>query len=83
MATPEPNAQDLAMKIIAASATWFLASWVVYDMAAFATGMPRQMTPLVALAIALVVGVGLRMGRAGRPTVALRSPISESLRKAA
>jgi hypothetical protein len=82
MAVSGSTRQDPAMKIIAASATWFLGAWVVYDMAAFATGMSRQITPLVALTVALAVGVALHLHRANRHGVELRSPISEPLRKA-
>jgi flagellar biosynthesis protein FliQ len=83
MAATGATRQDLAMKIIAASATWFLGAWVLYDMAAFATGMSRQITPLVALTVALVVGLALHLVRANRTTVEMRSPITEPLRKAA
>jgi hypothetical protein len=44
------------MKIVLASAFWFLASWFVYDALAFLAGGPRAITPVVALAVAVGIG---------------------------
>ncbi|HZC32481.1 MAG TPA: hypothetical protein VE640_04250 [Candidatus Bathyarchaeia archaeon] len=77
MASTGLNAQDLAMKAFAASLSWFLGAWVMYDMAAFAIGMPRQATPFVAVAVAIVVWLGLRVGAAVRSTVLPETPISD------
>jgi len=77
MATTGLNAQDLAMKTFAASVSWFLGSWVMYDMAAFATGMPRQATPFVAVAVAVLVWLGLRFGPVVLSTIAPQTPISD------
>jgi hypothetical protein len=49
------------MKILLASAFWFLGVWFIYDMAAFAIGMPRVATPLVALLVAAGIGLVLRV----------------------
>jgi hypothetical protein len=48
------------MKILLASAFWFLGVWFVYDFAAFAIGMPRVATPLVAVLVAAGIGLALR-----------------------
>jgi hypothetical protein len=47
------------MKILLASVSWFLAAWFVYDATAYLLGVSRQVTPLVALAVALGVGFAL------------------------
>jgi hypothetical protein len=47
------------MKLLATASLWFLAAWVVYDMSAYALGLPRQITPLIALAAAVAVGKAL------------------------
>jgi putative exporter of polyketide antibiotics len=60
------------MKTLAAGIVWFLASWFLYDITAFILGMPRQVTPLVALAIAITITVALRLASLGRPNVTLR-----------
>jgi hypothetical protein len=52
---------DFGMKSLATSVLWFFAVWVAYDMAAFATGMPRVVTPLVALLVATGIGLALRV----------------------
>jgi hypothetical protein len=82
MATSGLNAQDLAMKTFAASVSWFLGAWVVYDMAAFAIGMPRQATPFVAVGVAILVWLGLRFGAVVRLTIASQTSTSR-LRKTA
>jgi hypothetical protein len=78
MARRELNAHDLAMKNLAASITWFLAAWVIYDMSAYVLGMPRQMTPVVALAIAIAMGVWLHgrraTGRLGKRQPSMADP---------
>ena len=43
------------MKRLATASLWFLAAWVVYDMSAYALGLPRQITPMIALAAAVAV----------------------------
>jgi hypothetical protein len=48
------------MKIFAIAIAWFFASWFLYDVSAFVVGMPRQATPIVALAIAITVALALR-----------------------
>ena len=65
------------MKNLAAGVVWFLASWFLYDVAAFVFGMPRQITPLVALVIAGAVGLMLRLASL-RPSVVLGVGASES-----
>jgi hypothetical protein len=58
------------MKILLASALWFLGVWFVYDFAAFATGMPRVATPLVAVLVATGIGLALR-ARSADPSAAM------------
>jgi hypothetical protein len=58
-----------AMKILLATAFWFLGAWFVYDLAAFAFGLPRSATPLVAASIAVGISSILRVASApGSPT---------------
>jgi hypothetical protein len=72
------------MKTFAASASWFLGGWVLYDIAAFAIGMPRQATPFVAIAVALAVWLALRFGQSVGSAIASQTPNSRSdLQKAA
>jgi putative exporter of polyketide antibiotics len=59
------------MKILATSLVWFAASWFVYDMSAFMVGLPRQATPLVALAVAGTVGLLLQFASLDRRRIAL------------
>ena len=66
------------MKNLAAGAVWFLASWFLYDVAAFVFGMPRQITPLVALVVAGAIGLLLRLTSFERPSVVLGVGASES-----
>lgn len=51
---------DPAMKTATTSLLWFLGVWVAYDISAFASGLPRQVTPLVAFAVTVLVYAGLR-----------------------
>jgi putative exporter of polyketide antibiotics len=60
------------MKTLAAGIVWFLASWFLYDIAAFALGMPRQATPMVALAIAITVTLALRLAAFDRSHMTMR-----------
>jgi hypothetical protein len=74
---------DFGMKTFATSVLWFLAVWVAYDMTAFATGMPRQVTPLVALGVALIVYRGLRLGQVARSMTPFQTATPDSqLRRA-
>jgi hypothetical protein len=66
------------MKTFAAAIVWFVASWFLYDITAFVLGMPRQATPLVALAIACTVGLALRLASLDRQSIALGARASES-----
>jgi peptidoglycan/LPS O-acetylase OafA/YrhL len=43
------------MKLLAMGSLWFLGVWVAYDMTAYAFGLPRQITPLIALVVAVAV----------------------------
>jgi hypothetical protein len=71
------------MKLVATAALWFLAAWVAYDMSAFGLGLPRQLTPLIALAVAIVVSRTLPSYGSTTATKARLSEIGEaSLRRA-
>jgi hypothetical protein len=71
------------MKLLATVSLWFLAVWVAYDMAAFALELPRQITPLIALAGALVVSRALTSERSSVATMSRLAQIGDaSLRKA-
>jgi hypothetical protein len=83
MAIVARGCHDPDMKTLAASVSWFLGAWVAYDMTAFAVGMPRQATPLVAVAAALVVWLGLRYGPVARSTGMFRARSGFSPKKAA
>ena len=78
MATCAANSDDFGMKSFATSVLWFFAIWVTYDMAAFAIGMPRQATPLVALGAALIVYRGLLVGQTARSMTPFHTPTSDS-----
>jgi hypothetical protein len=82
MATAARGRHDRDMKALAASVSWFLGAWVAYDMTAFAVGMPRQATPLVAVAAALVVWLGLRYGPVARSNGVFGARSDSSLNKA-
>lgn len=71
MPASEMFGHSLVMKILAAAIVWFLASWFVYDITAFIVGMPRQATPLVALAIAGTVVLVLRLTSLDRSRLTL------------
>jgi hypothetical protein len=77
------NDDDFGMKSFATSVLWFFAVWVTYDMTAFATGLPRQATPLIALGVALIVYRGLVVGHVARAITPFQTPTSDSrLRRA-
>jgi hypothetical protein len=78
VATRAVRDDDFGMKSFATSVLWFFAVWVTYDMAAFATGMPRQATPLVALAAALIVYRGLLVGQIARAMTPFQTATSDS-----
>jgi hypothetical protein len=59
------------MKIFAIAIAWFFASWFLYDVTAFVVGMPRQVTPMVALGIAITVALALRGTKFDRPSMTL------------
>jgi hypothetical protein len=59
------------MKIFAIVTAWFFASWFLYDFTAFVVGMPRQATPMVALAVAITISLALRGTSFNRPSVTL------------
>jgi hypothetical protein len=59
------------MKLFAIAIAWFIASWFLYDITAFVVGMPRQATPMVALAIAITVMLALRGTSLARSTTRL------------
>lgn len=63
--------QPSGMTTVFASVAWFLAGWFVYDATAFMIGLPRQATPVVALAIAGIVWLGLHSRSMERPAIAL------------
>ena len=65
------------MKLLATASLWFLAAWVAYDMSAFALGLPRQITPLIALAVAIVVSRILTSDSSKAATMARLSHIRE------
>jgi hypothetical protein len=71
------------MKLLAMAGLWFLAVWVAYDMAAFALELPRQVTPLIALAGALAVSRALTSEGSSAATMSRLAQIGDaSLRKA-
>lgn len=71
------------MKHLGTASLWFLAAWVVYDMSAYALGLPRQITPMVALAVAIVVSRTLTSYGPSTATKARLSDMSDaSLRRA-
>jgi hypothetical protein len=61
------------MKRLGTASLWFVAAWVVYDMSAYALGLPRQITPLIALAAAVAVYRALTSD-ASRAATMLRLP---------
>jgi hypothetical protein len=67
------RADDPAMKILLASVSWFAAAWFVYDATAFLLGAPRHVTPLVALVVALGVGLALHARAISRPSFGIAS----------
>jgi hypothetical protein len=83
VATRAAHDDDFGMKTFATSVLWFFAVWVAYDMTAFATGMPRQATPLIALGVAVIVHRGLRVGQVAPSMPPLQTATPDSrLRRA-
>jgi hypothetical protein len=66
------------MKIFGIATAWFLAGWFLYDFTAFVVGMPRQATPMVALAVAITIALALRGTSFDRPNVTLGVGTKES-----
>jgi hypothetical protein len=65
------------MKILLASVSWFLAAWFVYDATAYLLGASRQVTPLVALVVAISVGLALYTKAMRRPNFGIVSGASD------
>jgi hypothetical protein len=59
------------MKIFAIATAWFFAGWFLYDITAYVVGMPRQATPMVALAVAITIVLALRGTSFDRPAMTL------------
>jgi hypothetical protein len=78
MATCAANSDDFDMKSFATSVLWFFGVWVMYDIVAFATGLPRQATPVVAMGVALIVYRGLLVGQVARSMTPFQTPTSDS-----
>ena len=60
---------------------WFLAAWVSFAMAAFAVGLPSQVTPLVAAAAFVVVAsvlVRRQSGSVGQPARLVDASLSDA-----
>ena len=56
------------MRIFLTASLWFLASWVMFEIACFALGAPRDATPFVATSVGIAAGGLMAMRRARSAT---------------
>jgi len=62
------------MRVVLTTALWFLAAWVCADITAFAIGLSRGATPLIAVLVGVAVAGWLTRERTRHGSTAGRAP---------
>jgi hypothetical protein len=62
------------MRIFFTASLWFLATWVMFEIACFALGTPRDATPFAATSVGIVAGglLAIRRARGATSSATLR-----------